>query len=105
MQHVNMLGFGLICLAILIFHIAKWDFISRALSEGNNPSSTRLIAYLFALTVALNEIYTTLHTMKFDTTHLLYLLVAIGVLLGLVKSTEITSILKGGNSTDNKTQP
>lgn len=98
MQHINMIGFALICLTVLIFNITKWKFISACLSEGNSPSSTRLFGYLFTLTICLCELYTTLHTMKFDTTHLLYLLIAIGVLVGLIKSTEITSFLKGGNA-------
>lgn len=101
MQHLNMLGFALICVAILIFNMAKWDFIKACLSEGNNPSSTRLFAYMFTLTICLCELYTTLHTMKFDTTHLLYLLIAIGVLVGLIKSTEITGFLKGNNGQSN----
>ena len=105
MQHINMIGFGLICLAILIFHIVKWKFIEACLSDKGEPSSTRLYAYVFVLTVAINEIYTTLHTMDFKDIHLLYLLVAIGVLTGLIKSTELTSILKGGGSSQTIATP
>ena len=96
LMHINYIILGIAFLVLLVFLQTKWDFVSKACSDGGSPSATRLCGFIFTLCVSINETYTTLRTQKFDTEHLKLLLVAIGVLFGIIKITEIMGIWKGG---------
>lgn len=91
MTHIHAYHIALLTYAILVIalNLIKWDFVSAALSENNSPSSMRLSGYLFVHLIAFCELWHTVKTEKFDTTHLQYLLVAVGVLFGLIKATQI----------------
>ena len=93
--HVNYLILGVIGLVFLAFLWIKWDFISKACSDGSVPSMTRLCGFMFSIMVCFNEVYTTLETMEFDIDHLKFDLLMIGLLFGFIKIVDVVSIWRG----------
>jgi uncharacterized membrane protein (DUF106 family) len=81
--------FALFCIVRIIFIFGKWAWIKEALSEKGAPSSMRLSGYNIVELVCLCEFWHTMKSGAFDTTHLLYLLTAIGVLFGLIKMAQL----------------
>lgn len=102
-QHVNYIIFAVAAMVMAFFLFRKWEFISQALSEPNKDgtyrgSSRRMVAFLFAFTVCLNEIFTTLKTQKFELSHLYALLLTLFLCLGLTTFAEVAKAWKGGNN-------
>lgn len=107
MQHLHshQIIFGIYALCQLVFVFGKWKWISQALCENNYPSSMRLSGFMLIQVVCLCEVWNTLKTQKFDTTHLLYLLVAVGALYGIIKAAQVLAFKNGTKepaSTDTK---
>lgn len=105
---------------ILGFIWKQWSFFKGVLSDGvpvtdkdgkivsdkdGNPifigSATRVIAFLFGLCIVMCEIYTTIKTEKFDYQHLIAILIAIGVLVGLVKFVDALAVVRGNKPPQN----
>lgn len=95
LQHIHgyHIIFGIYAIVQLIFIFAKWDWIKEALSEKNAPSSMRLSGFMLVQLVIFCEVWHTMKTAKFDTTHLLYLLVSIGVLFGIIKVAQVMQMM------------
>lgn len=89
--HINYIILGVAFPVLLVFLWKKWDFVALACSDKGSPSATRICGFIFTLCVVINETFTTMRTQKFDTDHLHSLLIAIGVLFGIIKVTEIMS--------------
>jgi len=89
-------------LFIIFFLWKKWDYISKALSENGEPSSTRLGGFILIIVVAWNETYTTLRSGMFDKDHLLYILISIGCCWGFVKVPDLISAWKGNSIREDK---
>jgi len=96
MHILKFLPFGAFALCMVAFHVWKWDFFSRALSDKNSPSGTRLSGYWVVLTVCFCEVFTTMRTMKFDTEHMKWLSCVGLAYFGVLKITEMFVAWKGG---------
>lgn len=92
----------------------QWNFFKGVLSEGTpvvdakgeivrdkdgNPiilgSTTRVLAFMFGITMIIAELYIIIKTEKFEYQHLVAFLVSIGVLLGFIKVTDWINAKKG----------
>lgn len=93
--HYVLLGYALLNVFIIFL---KWAFLSRALSEQGEPSSKRVGAFLLLHVLAFCELYDTMVNRRFDTTHLLYLLVTIGLCWGIATVPQIVSLVRGGSA-------
>lgn len=95
---LKFLPFGVFALCMVAIHVWKWDFFSKALSEKDRPSGTRLSGYWIVLTVCFCEVFTTMRTMKFDIEHLKWLSCVGLAYFGILKIAEIVAIWKGGSA-------
>ena len=94
-KHLDYIIFGIFCLVLLILLLRSKDFIIKALSEGDRPSSKRLGGFLLIIVVCFNETFTTLKTQKFDKDHLLFILIAIMLCWGIATMPQILEAWKG----------
>lgn len=79
-------------------------WIGNALSENGVPSSKRLYAFMFVLTVCYSVIYAVHRTHSLPTYIYYGLLVMIALLAGVATLPQIIKLWKGGSDTpDNKT--
>lgn len=98
-------------MGVLIISLVIWQmpFFKQCLSDEKGGSGTRLSAFVLVLVIAFCEIFHTIKKQKFDTTHLLYILCAIGILFGVVKVAEIinlrNSCLHSGGKPQEPQQP
>lgn len=107
MHHVHPEHLALLVYAVLVIalNLIKWPFVAAALSDGTSPSSTRIGGYIFVNLVAFCELYHTIRADRFDTTHLLYILISIGVLFGFIKVSDLLAARFGQKQpTDNTKQ-
>jgi len=81
--------------AQLIFNLKYSEFIKTCLSEGNTGSSMRLSGYMFVQLICVCELYHTVKIGSFDTTHLLYLLIAVGAMYGIIKAAQVLAFKNG----------
>ncbi|MBX2906153.1 MAG: hypothetical protein KF744_08955 [Taibaiella sp.] len=88
--------FGLFCVVRLVFIFGKWKWLSQALSEKGTPSSFRVSGYNLIELICLCEFWQTMKSGSFNTTHLLYILIAIGVLWGFIKTPDILQAIGRG---------
>ncbi len=89
-------------IVMLWFHIKKWDYFKGALSDGGNPSATRLCGYVLIQVVALCEVYTTVRTEDFKMQHLQWLICGALAFFGILKISEVLAVWKGGTSKTDK---
>lgn len=87
--------FGIFCVVRLIFIFGKWKWLAIALSEKGAPSSMRLSGYNFVELICLCEFWHTMKSGVFDTTHLLYLLIAVGALFSIIKASQVLEFKNG----------
>jgi amino acid transporter len=81
----------------IIFLFTKWNWISRALSEGDSPSAKRLCAFLFTLTTCTCEIINTIKKQEFVDGHMYAFLAFILLLLGVATVAQVISLWKGNS--------
>jgi hypothetical protein len=88
--HTHELAMLIYAAMVVSLNLLKWkDFVSKALSENESPSSFRLMGYIFGNAIVFGFLYSTLKNNKLDTDQLKDMLIAMGVLFGLIKSTQI----------------
>lgn len=91
----HQVAFEVLFVVCLLFIILKWDFFKKALSETDTPSSKRIIAFMFAITVSFCEMYHTIKCGKLEYQHLVAILLAIGAILGIYTLPDILAAWKG----------
>lgn len=100
--HYVLFGYALFNVLVILI---KWSFLTKALSEQGEPSSKRVGAFLLLHVLAFCELYDTLVNRRFDTTHMLYLLVTIGLCWGIATIPQILSLVRGGNAPAEPKEP
>ena len=78
------------------------DWLGKALSDDNSPSTKRLVGFMFATVVCVCEIYATLKQQSFNDKHLYACLVAIILCLGIATMPQLLEAWKGIKSEENK---
>lgn len=95
-RYLPLAGFAFVMMWLMV---KKWDFVKEVLSEKDGRGSAfRVGGMVFILTVAFNELYTTVKTQVFQYSHLVAILVAIGVLWGFVKVADLYKLKFGGEA-------
>ena len=103
--HINYLFLACYLIVNTIIIFRKWDFISRALSEGDSPSSKRLGAFFLVQIVCMCELFYTLKTGVFEFNHLVAILVTIVLCWGIATVPQILQALgKGSGDTTTVTK-
>ena len=102
-RYAPLLGFAFVMMWLMV---KKWDFVKEVLSEKDGRGSAfRVGGMVFILTVAFNELYTTVKTQVFLYSHLIAILCAIGVLWGFVKVADLLKLKFGGGDAKTDKQP
>ena len=97
----HQIAFQVLAIVTVVFHLIKWDFVSKMLSENNVPSTKRVIAYIATLTICMCELYHTIKGEELEYQHLVAFLVSILLLLGIATVPQIIELWKG-KAGDNK---
>lgn len=86
---------GLYILINAAFIYRRWDWIQKALSDGDAPSSKRLVGFLSVQAVLLCELYHTIKSETFELYHLIMILSFATLCFGLATTTDIINAIKG----------
>lgn len=103
LHHLDYLVLAAAGVVTIVFLFAKWNWISRALSEGETPSAKRLCGFVVTLTACICEIINTIKKQEFVDAHMYAFLGFVLLLLGVATVAQIFSIWKGNSVTDTTT--
>ena len=78
------------------------NWLGRALSDADAPSTKRLVGFMFAIVICVNEIYTTLKNQSFADRHLYACLISVILCLGIATMPQLLEAWKGIKSEENK---